>query len=41
MMIFGGVDTGWTFTTPLSMHYINTKVSAAGMGIFIAGFPLF
>jgi cytochrome c oxidase subunit 1 len=38
MMISGGVDTGWTFTTPLSTHYINTNVIAAAMGIFIAGF---
>ena len=38
MMIFGGVDTGWTFTTPLSTHYVNTHVIAAAMGIFVAGF---
>ncbi len=38
MMIWGGVDTGWTFTTPLSTHYVNTHVIAAAMGIFIAGF---
>ena len=38
MMIFGGVDTGWTFTTPLSTHYVNTNVIGAAMGIFIAGF---
>ena len=38
MMIWGGVDTGWTFTTPLSTHYINTHVIAAAMGIFVAGF---
>jgi cytochrome c oxidase subunit 1 len=38
MMIGGGVDTGWTFTTPLSTHYVNTDVIAAAMGIFIAGF---
>jgi cytochrome c oxidase subunit I len=38
MMIAGGVDTGWTFTTPLSTHYLNTNVIAAAMGIFIAGF---
>jgi cytochrome c oxidase subunit 1 len=38
MMIFGGVDTGWTFTTPLSTHYLNTHVVAAAMGIFVAGF---
>jgi cytochrome c oxidase subunit 1 len=38
MMIFGGVDTGWTFTTPLSTHFVNTHVIGAAMGIFIAGF---
>jgi cytochrome c oxidase subunit 1 len=38
MMVFGGVDTGWTFTTPLSTHYLNTNVVAAAMGIFVAGF---
>src|ERR1039457_5630142 len=38
MMIAGGVDTGWTFTTPLSTHYVNTNVISAAMGIFIAGF---
>jgi len=38
MMLAGGVDTGWTFTTPLSTHYLNTNVIAAAMGIFIAGF---
>ena len=25
-MVAGGVDTGWTFTTPLSTHYLNTNV---------------
>jgi cytochrome c oxidase subunit 1 len=34
----GGIDTGWTFTTPLSTHYVNTNVISAAMGIFIAGF---
>ena len=38
MMLSGGVDTGWTFTTPLSTHFLNTNVIAAAMGIFIAGF---
>ncbi|MHB1935596.1 MAG: cytochrome c oxidase subunit I [Acidobacteriaceae bacterium] len=38
MMIAGGVDTGWTFTTPLSTHFVNTNVIAAAMGIFVAGF---
>ena len=38
MIVFGGVDTGWTFTTPLSTHYLNTNVVAAAIGIFVAGF---
>lgn len=38
MMVVGGVDTGWTFTTPLSTHFVNTNVVGAAMGIFIAGF---
>src|ERR1017187_1485799 len=25
MMIVGGVDTGWTFTTPLSTHYVSAN----------------
>lgn len=37
-LVLGGVDTGWTFTTPLSTHYFNTHVITAATGIFIAGF---
>jgi cytochrome c oxidase subunit 1 len=37
-IIVGGVDTGWTFTTPLSTHYLNTHVVSAGLGVFIIGF---
>lgn len=37
-MIWGGFDAGWTFTTPLSTHYLNTNVISAAMGIFVAGF---
>jgi cytochrome c oxidase subunit 1 len=37
-MVLGGVDTGWTFTTPLSTHYVNTHVVTAAIGIFFAGF---
>ena len=37
-MITGGVDTGWTFTTPLSTHYVNTNVLSTGLAVFIAGF---
>ncbi|HSK79442.1 MAG TPA: cytochrome c oxidase subunit I [Thermoanaerobaculia bacterium] len=34
----GGVDTGWTFYTPLSTHYSNTYVISTALGIFINGF---
>src|SRR5208337_2381260 len=37
-MATGGVDTGWTFTTPLSTHYLNTNVVSAAMCVFVAGF---
>ncbi|MHB8303909.1 MAG: cytochrome c oxidase subunit I [Acidobacteriaceae bacterium] len=37
-MVTGGVDTGWTFTTPLSTHYVNTNVVSTAIGIFLAGF---
>ena len=37
-VIWGGVDTGWTFYTPLSTTYVNTNVLSAAFGVFIAGF---
>ena len=37
-LISGGIDTGWTFYTPLSTMYVNTHVMATATGIFIAGF---
>ncbi len=37
-MVEGGVDTGWTFYTPLSTAFSNTHVVEAGLAIFIAGF---
>lgn len=37
-LIAGGVDTGWTFYTPLSTLYLNTHVMATAAGVFIAGF---
>src|SRR6202008_3977659 len=36
-MVLGGVDTGWTFTTPLSTHYLNPHVVTTATGVFIAG----
>ncbi|HTR81740.1 MAG TPA: cytochrome c oxidase subunit I [Bacteroidota bacterium] len=37
-MITGGVDTGWTFYTPLSTAYSTTNVIPVVTGIFILGF---
>src|SRR3984885_11461527 len=37
-LVLGGVDTGWTFPTPLSTHYLNTHVVTAATGVFIIGF---
>ena len=34
----GGVDTGWTFYTPLSTGFANGSVILAAAGVFIAGF---
>ncbi|MBE7158511.1 MAG: cbb3-type cytochrome c oxidase subunit I, partial [Rhodospirillales bacterium] len=38
VMIWGGVDTGWTFYTPLSSEYSNTWVLTAAFGIILVGF---
>jgi cytochrome c oxidase subunit I len=37
-MVTGGVDTGWTFYTPLSSAYSTTNVIPVVTGIFILGF---
>jgi cytochrome c oxidase subunit 1 len=37
-LVFGGVDTGWTFYTPYSSTYSNSHVIAMAAGVFIAGF---
>jgi cytochrome c oxidase subunit I len=37
-MIDGGLDTGWTFYTPLSTVYSNSAVAPAVIGVFITGF---
>jgi cytochrome c oxidase subunit 1 len=34
----GGVDTGWTFYTPFSTMFSNTRVIEAGLAIFVSGF---
>lgn len=38
MLLAGGVDTGWTFYTPLSTSYANTNVFLAAMAAFVTGF---
>ncbi|HEX2944117.1 MAG TPA: cbb3-type cytochrome c oxidase subunit I [Rhodopila sp.] len=38
VMIWGGVDTGWTFYTPLSTQYSNSWVLAAAFGVIMVGF---
>src|SRR5215211_6569834 len=38
VIITGGVDTGWTFYTPFSTQYSNTKVFLTTFGAFITGF---
>lgn len=37
-MITGGVDTGWTFYTPYSTSFANSKVVLTGLGAFVIGF---
>ena len=38
VMLWGGVDTGWTFYTPLSTEYNNSYVIEALMGVIVVGF---
>jgi cytochrome c oxidase subunit 1 len=38
VLIFGGVDTGWTFYTPFSSMFSNTMVVPAAAAVFITGF---
>jgi len=38
VVLFGGIDTGWTFYTPYSSTYSKTGVSLAIVGVFITGF---
>jgi cytochrome c oxidase subunit 1 len=37
-MVYGGVDTGWTFYPPYSTDGSNSNVLLAGIGVFITGF---
>ncbi|RWY67675.1 cytochrome c oxidase subunit I [Rhizobium sp. WSM1325] len=38
VVVTGGVDTGWTFYTPLSSMFSNGNVVLAATAVFIAGF---
>jgi cytochrome c oxidase subunit I len=37
-LVSGGIDTGWTFYTPLSTGYLRTHVVVMAVGILFAGF---
>jgi len=37
-VLWGGVDTGWTFYTPYSSMYSNSNVILTAMGVFTVGF---
>jgi cytochrome c oxidase subunit 1 len=37
-LLAGGIDTGWTFYEPLSSTYASGPVTAAIVGVFLAGF---
>jgi len=37
-ILAGGVDTGWTFYTPLSTEFLDTNVISAALAVFVAGF---
>jgi cytochrome c oxidase subunit 1 len=37
-LVLGGVDTGWTFYTPLSTMFANGAVVITAAGVFVTGF---
>jgi cytochrome c oxidase subunit 1 len=37
-ILTGGLDTGWTFYTPLSTSYANSSVVVGALSIFVVGF---
>jgi cytochrome c oxidase subunit I len=37
-ILTGGVDTGWTFYTPLSTQFLDTHVVSSALSIFVVGF---
>ena len=38
LLVFGGIDTGWTFYAPFSTTFSNTMVLPAAVAVFITGF---
>ncbi|HEU5118524.1 MAG TPA: cytochrome c oxidase subunit I [Isosphaeraceae bacterium] len=38
LVVFGGIDTGWTFYAPFSTMFSNTLVAPAALAVFITGF---
>ena len=38
VVIFGSLDTGWTFYTPYSTVYAQSNVVIAAVGVFVTGF---
>ncbi|HEX6804461.1 MAG TPA: cbb3-type cytochrome c oxidase subunit I [Terriglobales bacterium] len=37
-ILTGGLDTGWTFYTPLSTSFVNSSVVIGALSIFVVGF---
>lgn len=37
-LLTGGIDTGWTFYTPMSTNFAQGQVILTALGIFVAGF---
>ena len=37
-LLTGGIDTGWTFYTPMSTNFAQGQVIVTAVGIFVAGF---
>jgi cytochrome c oxidase subunit I len=38
VLVLGGLDTGWTFYSPLSTRYSNTHVFLGALAAFVSGF---
>jgi cytochrome c oxidase subunit 1 len=37
-ILTGGLDTGWTFYTPLSTSFVNSSVVVGALAVFVVGF---